>query len=336
MSPDHDTDTDPGAGIAADDAGAPWQPVTETVEDLVPAGAALALHGLLDAPGPAPGREDPLPPLWHWLAFLPRVAQHDLGADGHPRVGTFLPPVGLGRRRMYAGGQLRFDGPLPVGAAVRRESVVASVEEKTGRTGSLVFVTVRHELVAADGRGPGGVVEHQDLVYRAMPAPAPEPTTPASTGPAATGPAASPPDPEAEEEWTWTWSLTPDPTLLFRFSALTYNAHRIHYDRTYATTVEAYPGLVVHGPLQAIALAELCRRFVPDRRLTSFRFRALRPAFDGHEVRFCGRAALAEGEDQPDGGEGSEGEGRIDLAAIDHEGHVTMRASAGLAANAGS
>ena len=348
---DADTGSDADRGIAAHGTGAAWQPVTETVEDLVPAAAALALHGLLDAPGRAPGPEDPLPPLWHWLAFLPRVAQHELGADGHPRVGTFLPPVGLGRRRMYAGGQLRFDGPLPVGAALRRESAVASVEEKTGRTGSLVFVTVRHELVGADGRGPGGVVEHQDLVYRAMPASIPRPPAsvarpPAATAPAATAsaatasaaatPAPSPPDPEADEEWSWTWSLTPDPTLLFRFSTLTYNAHRIHYDRAYATTVEAYPGLVVHGPLQAIALAELCRRFLPDRRVTSFRFRALRPAFEGHPVRFCGRAAPAEGGGQPDGGEGSEGEERIDLAAIDHEGHVTMRASAGLAANAGS
>jgi len=310
--------TDPEAGE--------WQPVTERADDIVPAGAAAALHGLLDADGPAPAPGAPLPPLWHWLAFLPRAAQRDLGEDGHPRVGTFLPPVGLGRRRMYAGGQLQFGGALPVGATVHRESVVSSVEEKTGRSGSLVFVTVRHELRAGEAAGTGAVVEHQDLVYRAMP-------PPSSGPPPAAAPA--PPDPEAAEDWTWTWSLSPDPTLLFRFSALTYNAHRIHYDRTYATTAEGYPGLVVHGPLQAVALAEICRRFLPDQRLTSFRFRALRPAFDGHPVRFCGRVAAdgrAPEESAPDGGEAPEGEDRVDLAAIDHEGHVTMRASAGVTA----
>jgi 3-methylfumaryl-CoA hydratase len=303
---------------------AAWQPVTETLDDLVPPGAAAALHGLLDAEGPAPAAGDPLPPLWHWLAFLPRVPQRELGEDGHPRVGTFLPPVGLGRRRMYAGGRFELGGTLPVGATLKRDSVVSSVEEKSGRSGSLVFVIVRHELRAASGSSPGpaAVVEHQDLVYRAMPAPS------AGGPPAAEATDVGPPDPEAEQDWTWTWTLSPDPTLLFRFSALTYNAHRIHYDRTYATTAEGYPGLVVHGPLQAVALAELCRRFLPDRQLTSFRFRALRPAFDGHPVRFCGRLAAAEGAGGPDGGDGA-GEA-IDLAAIDHEGHVTMRASAGL------
>ena len=310
------------SGAEPDDAA--WQPVTETLDDLVPAGAAAALHGLLDAEGPAPSAGDPLPPLWHWLAFLPRVPQRELGEDGHPRVGTFLPPIGLGRRRMYAGGQFELGGALPVGATLQRESVVSSVEEKSGRSGSLVFVTVRHELRAPSGSsaGPAAVVEHQDLVYRAMPAP------PAGGAPAAETTDGGPPDPEAEQDWTWTWTLSPDPTLLFRFSALTYNAHRIHYDRTYATTAEGYPGLVVHGPLQAVALAELCRRFLPHRRLTSFRFRALRPAFDGHALRFCGRLAAAARAGGPDGGEG-EGEA-IDLAAIDHEGHVTMRASARL------
>jgi 3-methylfumaryl-CoA hydratase len=250
-----------------------WQPATEVVTDTVTAGAAEALHGLLDAPGNPPVDGDPVPPLWHWLAFLPRVPQRELGPDGHPKRGTFLPPVAL-PRRMFAGGRFTFEREIAVGERLVRRSAVASVDEKEGRSGTLVFVTVRHEIGPEDG--VPAVVEEQDLVYR----------EPARLG-------GSPKDPtpssDADKEWPWSWDLAVDPILLFRFSALTYNSHRIHYDRPYAVEVEGYPGLVVHGPLQAVALAELCRRSGPGRPLESFRFRALRPCFDDANLRLRGR-----------------------------------------------
>jgi 3-methylfumaryl-CoA hydratase len=275
-----------------------WEPVVEEGVDLITPATAAALHGLLDAPGPPPGAGDPLPPLWHWLAFLPRTPQRDLGDDGHPRPGSFMPPAE--GRRMFAGGHLVLDGGLRVGAELRRRSEVTAVEQKEGRSGRLQFVTVTHQLHPAQSGGPA-VTDVQDIVYR-------PPAPPAAAG------AASAPDPTADAgRWDWGFELRPDPTLLFRFSALTYNAHRIHYDRTYATEVEGYPGLVVHGPLQAIALAELCRRNLPDRPLRSFRFRALRPAFDGRPLQVVGRA---------------DGEDRIALAVVDDAGSTTMQADA--------
>ena len=237
-----------------------WQPTTETTSDTVTAGAAEALHGLLDSPGEPPHEGDPVPPLWHWLAFLPRVPQRELDADGHPRRGGFLPPVEL-PRRMFAGGRFSFVRPVRVGERLTRLSRVASVEEKEGRSGRLVFVTVRHEIGPAGGAV--SIIEEQDLVYR---------------GPS--GPVREPPPAGEDDAWRWALDIAVDATLLFRFSALTYNAHRIHYDRTYATDVEGYPGLVVHGPLQAVALAELCRRHAGDRALASFSFRGVRPLFD--------------------------------------------------------
>ena len=269
-----------------------WQPATEVVSDTVTAGVVEALHGLLDAPGDPPGDGEPLPALWHWLAFLPRVPQRELGADGHPQRGTFLPPIAL-PRRMFAGGRCTFDDVVTVGEPLVRTSSVASVEEKNGRSGKLVFVTVRHEI-GRDG-GPPAIVEEQDLVYR---------------GPSA--PVASAPHPAASLNWPWSWEMAIDSTLLFRFSALTYNAHRIHYDRPYAIEQEGYPGLVVHGPLQAIALAELSRRHRPGERLTSFRFRAVRPCFDDAPLKLRGRA----------------GDGHIDLEALDAGDQTTMQAEA--------
>jgi 3-methylfumaryl-CoA hydratase len=288
-----------------------WQPAAEVVADVVTEAAAAALHGLLDAPGPAPANGEPVPPLWHWLAFLPRTAQRDLGPDGHPRVGGFMPPVKL-PRRMFAGARLQFVAALPVGATLERRSTVISVEEKTGRSGDLVFVKVRHEL---SSDGCLGLVEEQDIVYR-------EPEPPAGGGVAGSGNSRRPgdqeprraaePAPEADPAWTWSHELAIDTTVLFRFSALTYNAHRIHYDRPFATGVEGYPGLVVHGPLQAVALAELCRRHRPDDVMTGFRFRAMRPAFDDGPLQVHGRS-----EDDV-----------VSLTAADHLGTTTMEAEA--------
>ena len=260
---------------------------------MVTTGAVAALNGVLDSPAPPPEPGEAVPPLWHWLAFLPRVAQRELGPDGHPKPGAFLPPI-PNSRRMFAGGKLEFRRPLLVADPLERRSTVIAVEEKRGRSGELIFVKVRQEITS-DGKL--SVIEDQDIVYRVG---APREATDDTVAP-----------PLSAADWTWAWDLDIDPTLLFRFSALTYNAHRIHYDRAYAMHVEGHPGLVVHGPLQAVALAELCRRR-GEQQLGAFRFRALRPAFDDGPLLLRGR---------PNGRE-------VDLAAFDHSGRITMQAQA--------
>lgn len=252
-------------------ARAGWTREPEPESDVVTPQAAASLHGLLDAPGDPPAAGDPLPPLWHWLAFLPRVAQRDLGEDGHPHLSGHI-DVPEGSRRMFAGGRLAFPGVAKVGDALRRKSELLSVEEKSGRSGRLVFVTIRHTLRSSQDVL---ITDEQDLVYR--PGAARSSSGAVSAGTSSAGvaaPTGQVPRADFERDLEMT---TP---LLFRFSALTYNAHRIHYDRRYATEVEGYPGLVVHGPLQAVALAELCRQNLPDMTMTSFSFRAERPAFD--------------------------------------------------------
>lgn len=217
---------------------------------------AEALSGLLGVPMPTDG----LPPLWHWIYLLDRPAQADLGVDGHPVRGTVPTPPGPGLRRMWAGGSVRTLDRLVFGEPATRHTSVLSTEEKTGRSGKLTFVTVGHRI------SQGGrlvIDERQDLVYR----------TPA--------PAAAQPDgaqPEAAD--LPGWRLETSPTLLFRFSALTYNGHRIHYDRDYATSVEGYPGLLVHGPLQTIAMAEAVRALGDRPVRSSFDYRLVSPLFD--------------------------------------------------------
>jgi 3-methylfumaryl-CoA hydratase len=247
---------------------AAWIGREERVEDSLAPEQSLAAAAMLDRdPSPfAPGA--PLPPLWHWFHFLPRAPQSRLAPDGHPERGGFLPPIPL-PRRMFAGARLVFHRPLTLGQQAVREGTILDVAEKQGKSGALAFVTVRYRYVQ------GGVIcieEEQDIVYRgqgrAVPAPVEQPL---------------PPLPEE----AWTRSVTPDSRMLFRFSALTFNAHRIHYDRPYAMQEEAYPGLVVHGPLIAVLLADLVRRH--DRRpLARFRFRGLAPLFDFGPVRLSG------------------------------------------------
>jgi 3-methylfumaryl-CoA hydratase len=213
----------------------------ERTETLVP-GPAQALGALLDVPVPNVANGEGLPLLWHWVYLLDRPAQADLGPDGHPVRGTVPAPPGPGLRRMWAGGRVRARGALCCGEPATRRSSVLSVQDKQGRSGPLTFVTARHQILQR-----GGVVvdEEQDLVYRAAAAPAvPEAA-------AAGGPLVPPGDGERAVEVS--------PTLLFRFSALTYNAHRIHYDRDYARAAEGDPGLLTHGPLQALAMAEAAR-----------------------------------------------------------------------------
>jgi 3-methylfumaryl-CoA hydratase len=220
-----------------------------------------AWHATLDRDEAFPAEGDPAPPAFHWTLFPPLARQSDLGPDGHARRGGFLPPVEL-PRRMWAGSRIRFHAPLRVGERVEQVSTIERVEEKRGRAGTLVFVTVRHVV-----SGPGGpaIEEEQDLVYRDAPR---------------VDPSAPPPPVEPAPAGAWRRSIVPDDVLLFRYSALTFNGHRIHYDRRYVTGEEGYPGLVVHGPLLATLLLDLLRRERPDATVERFRFRALRPAFD--------------------------------------------------------
>jgi 3-methylfumaryl-CoA hydratase len=205
-----------------------------------------------------------LPNLWHWMGWSPDAAMAGLGPDGHPAKGAFLPPVPL-ERRMWAGGRLTFHSALRIGEPMKRRSEILKVSEKTGSAGTMVFVTVGHETHGPDGLA---VTEEQDIVYVAMPT--------AFTPP----PAIASPDAAA-----WVESPVMDTVRLFRFSALTFNAHRIHFDLPYAMDVEKYPGLIVHGPLQAMLLMEGARRHNANATPTSFRFRGVRPLFHFNTVR---------------------------------------------------
>ena len=217
-----------------------WTGRQEVREDVVTPVPVAALAATLDRDDPAPAPGTPLPPLWHWLYFLPLHRQSELGPDGHAKRGGFLPPVPL-PRRMWAGGRFDFRRPLRVGDAIRRTSTIADVGLKEGRTGPLVFVLVRHEVATGEGVA---LVEEHDIVYRDLPEP---------------GEAAPAPRP-ARADAAWRRDIHPDDVLLFRYSALTFNGHRIHYDRRYVTEVEGYPGLIVHGPLLATLLVDLLRR----------------------------------------------------------------------------
>jgi 3-methylfumaryl-CoA hydratase len=242
-----------------------WVGREQVRRDVVTASPLVALSALLDRDDPAPAPGDAAPPLAHWLYFLPAYRQSAAGADGHAARGEFLPPVPL-PRRMWAGSRIEFARPLEVGAPVERRSRIAAVTPKEGRSGPLVFVTVRHEV--SDARGVVIADEH-DIVYRGEGGSAAAPT-PAPGGEA------------------WRREVRPDPLLLFRYSAVTFNGHRIHYDHPYATLVEGYPGLVVHGPLIATLLVDLLRREVPGVALRTFTFRALRPLFDTAGFEVCG------------------------------------------------
>jgi 3-methylfumaryl-CoA hydratase len=246
-----------------------WTPGPVETTGRIDAWPSRAFAGLLDQPSPVHGAGDPLPPMWHWFHLLAHPAQADLGEDGHPAHGTFLPPL-PDRRRVFAGGRLQVHGPLRVGDEVTRRSSLVSATPKTGRSGSMVFVTERHEYRCG---GRVALVEEQDYAYRSQPAGS-------ARGLAAQAPVAA----ELEPTDGWRARLDPDPRMLFRFSALTYNTHRIHYDQPYATAVEGYPGLVVHGPLLALLLLELPRRFAPGRPLAGFSYRLHSPAFAGVSI----------------------------------------------------
>jgi 3-methylfumaryl-CoA hydratase len=271
---------------------ADWIGKTEEAEEGIALAPVRAAAAMLDDTTTAFGPGSPLPPLWHWFFFLPLAPQAELGTDGHPRRGGFLPPIDL-PRRMFAGARMRFVRPLAVGKLARRRSLIRDVTEKQGRTGALAFVTVAHRI---DQDGTLCIEEEQDIVYRE-----------AGSAVAAPEPRALPPVPAG----SWTRLVEPAPTLLFRFSALTFNAHRIHYDRTYATVEEGYPGLVVQGPLTAVLLLELVRAHA-QRAVAAFEFKARAPLFDLAPFRLV---ATPEGQ-------------RVHLEAQGPDGQTAMNATA--------
>jgi len=253
-----------------------WRPAPVETGEVLGHWPVAAFSSLLDLPGPAGGPGDPLPPLWHWFHFLDHPRRSELGEDGHPAAGAFLPPI-PDRRRMFAGGRLQVHEPMLIGEEIIRRSAVSDVKVKNGRSGEMAFVTVNHDYFRGDTLL---VNEQQDIVYRSQP----------SGGQRALPPHAGE---TAAEPYQWAFKTPTEPALLFRFSALTYNTHRIHYDQAYAMGVEGYPGLVVHGPLLALLLLEIPRRNLPERVVTGFEFRLARPVF-------CGDLVVAAG--NPDGG----------------------------------
>ncbi len=286
-----------------------WIGKTETWRDDITATPLRALSATLDRDDPPPLPGTALPPLWHWLYFLPQHRQSDIGPDGHANRGGFLPPVPL-PRRMWAGGRLQWlpENPLRVGDAVQRVSRIESVTPKSGGSGELLFVLVKHEVHNARGLA---LTEEHDIVYRGAASSA------ATPGNAHSALAAGAPPDAAEKNAAWQREIVPDDVLLFRYSALTFNGHRIHYDRRYATEVEGYPGLIVHGPLIATLLVDLVRRNAPRAFIKRFHFKALRPAFDQHRLRLNA---------QP-----SEDGKTVRLWAQDFEGGLTLQGSAELA-----
>lgn len=248
----------PGPDLAA------WHGRTERVEDDLSPAQARAVAAMLDLPDLANVTfpvGDAIPPLWQWFYFLPKAPQSALDTDGHPKRGGFLPPIAL-PRRMFAGARMTLHAPLRLGLPAERTGSIVKVEEKDGRSGRLAFVTVSYRFTQ---QGVLCIEEEQDIVYREQGAPVAAP---------------------AELPWSpvpdgaHARVITPDSRLLFRFSALTFNAHRIHYDRDYARDVEGYPGLVVHGPLTAVLLMHLATSMRPGEQLRHFSFRGIAPIFD--------------------------------------------------------
>ncbi len=239
-----------------------WVGKQETCVDDITLFPARALAAALNS-DTLPEKGDDLPLFWEWMYFLATPRSDETGVDGHPAKGGFLPPVPL-PRRMWAAGEVESMRAIVIGEPATRISTIESVDLKSGSTGTLVFVNVRHEIFQRDELC---ISQVQNIVYREQPV-------------SNDGPLALPPGKEAPTEHDVTQVITPDPVLLYRFSALTYNGHRIHYDRDYAVAEELYPALVVHGPLLVTLLLQLQRTALSDRQIKSFKFRAMRPTFD--------------------------------------------------------
>jgi len=222
------------------------------------------MSAALDRDDPAPRDGDPLPLPWHWMFFRDCTAQSELGADGLPERGGLMPPVPL-PRRMWAASDIKFNFPLRLGEIAVKRSEITNVAEKSGKSGRLIFVYLCHTIL--NETKEVAIVEEQTIVY----------TETVKSG-------AMPPPRAAPKNPAWQRTLMPDPVLLFRYSALTFNPHRIHYDQPYVTQEEGYPGLVVHGPLIATLMVDLCRRNRPEARIIGFSFRAMAPLFCGNEM----------------------------------------------------
>lgn len=252
-----------------------WIGKSETNTDVLSLGPLKAMAATLDKSIITFTQGQALPPLWHWLYFLNPVRQSKLARDGHAEKGDFLPTIPL-PRRMWAGSRFDFHQGLYAGEQAERISSIKSVKVKQGRSGQLAFVCVGHEVMGENGLA---LYEEHDIVYRDNPvagAKAPEPIA-------------------APEQADFHKSITPDPVLLFRYSALTFNSHRIHYDREYVTQEEGYPGLIVHGPLLATLLVDTLLENTNGGRLSQFQFKALKPVFDLNSFQVCGSRGDAEG-----------------------------------------
>jgi 3-methylfumaryl-CoA hydratase len=248
-----------------------WIGRSEAQTDILHGSHLAGLSALLDDAEQPPSDGTPLAPTAHWLFFQPRAPQSEIGSDGHPMRGGFMPAIEL-PRRMWAGSRLEYTKPLLVGQSITRTSTITDIVPKQSTAGALIFVTVKHVYEGPDGLA---LVEDQDIVYRDDPAPN-------SPGPK--------PKP-APENSDWHATVQPDEVMLFRYSAVTFNSHRIHYDLPYATTVEGYPGLIVHGPLSATLLIENFRKNTPGAILTSYHYRAVSPLICGEPVTFAGAAS---------------------------------------------
>ena len=245
-----------------------WIGRQQTSSDIITSGPMEGLAATLDREDTTFANGDSLPALWHWLYFLHPARQSALAIDGHPHRGDFLPPIPL-PRRMWAGSRLQFLRPLRLGETIERVSSIKSVSLKQGRSGDLAFVCVGHDFSSSSGLL---LREEHDIVYRDV---------------AKENAAAAQPLP-ADDKFDFERTITPDPVLLFRYSALTFNGHRIHYDRAYASETESYPGLVVHGPLLATLLLELFSEKHPQAVLSEFEFKATQPVFDIADFQVCG------------------------------------------------
>lgn len=277
-----------------------WIGRQQIARDTIDANRAKAMAAMLNLPGENLEVGTSLPPLWHWLYFWEQTSNDKLAADGHAKRGGFLPPIDL-PRRMWAGGEIEFPSPLKIGAQVERTSRIENIENKEGKSGRLSFVTVSHKIHA---EGNCCIREKQTIVYRE----------------AASKSAAAPPparDNSLASEADYVREIQADPLMLFRYSALTFNAHRIHYDRDYVTGEEGYPGLLVHGPLMATLLAGLAVERYPTRPLAKFAFRAVAPVFDLAPFEI--------------GGTSPDDVGNIALWVANSGGEVCMKATAAVA-----
>lgn len=291
-----------------------WLGKTESCSEIIGPNPLRGFAALLDRPDKPFEAGSPLPPLWHWFYFLEMAPQSEIASDGHAQKGGFLPPIEL-LRRMWAGSRFRFNHPLHVGETVIRRSRINSIEFKQGRSGRLAFVEVGHEY-----ESPAGLAfsEQHEIVYREARPPAKaagSDNTANEQRKTETRPekASAEPAPGAD----FSRETQADAIALFRYSALTFNAHRIHFDRDYVREVEGYPGLLVHGPLLATLLLDELLRQCPEQRLLEFSFRVLHPVFDTDSFRLCGR--------QPDAA------GRTELWIVNQQGALCLRGEAKMA-----